>query len=150
MPYLLITVVLLMSVMSPPTQQPRQLKKREAIQERALAALASQQSESGHDCANATTTYDENMCLSKVSDQTQEAFDVFYKDLFSLLGDDDRTKLGNAQAQWIHYRKFSCDAVGEMFRGGTIRRSREMRCKIALTRSRMRDLADLYDLTLHN
>src|SRR4051812_33308843 len=127
------------------------LKDRAGHQKRALAALKSQD-KSAYVCPNMTTTRDENMCLGRVRDEAQKNFDEFYKNLFALLEGIDNSpqeRLDDAQAQWLEYRKQSCAAVEAMYKGGSIMPSRVMRCEISLTRSRMNDLADLYDLTLH-
>jgi uncharacterized protein YecT (DUF1311 family) len=129
------------------------LQERAQHQKAALAALTREQAKGGRDCPGAATTYDVNICLSNVADETEKNFNDFYKHLFVLLEGEDngpQEKLDDAEAQWLEYRKQSCAAIHELYKGGTIRPSAEMRCAISLTRSRMRDLAELYDIPLHN
>jgi uncharacterized protein YecT (DUF1311 family) len=152
MRYLIFEIALLFVVVAG-AQESGHLKQRAERQKRALAVLKSQQSKKRYACPNMTTTYDENMCLGKVSDDTQKDFDEFYKNLFAVLEGVDngpQEKLDDAQAQWLEYRKRSCAAVSAFWKGGSIMPSRVTRCEISLTRSRMNDLADLYDIPLHN
>lgn len=58
-------------------------------------------------------------------------------------------RLKDTQELWLRYRDKTCEAVGYLWEGGTIRPSREMSCDIRLTRSRMRDLFWLYDVASH-
>jgi uncharacterized protein YecT (DUF1311 family) len=121
-------------------------------QKAASAALQSQLSREGKDCPGAHTTYDDNMCIGKVVEATHSDFDTFYRNLQLLLAVDsaNANKLTQAQEQWLQYRKQTCDAIDELYRGGTIRPSAVMRCDIQITRSRMRDLDSIYYTVLHN
>jgi uncharacterized protein YecT (DUF1311 family) len=120
-------------------------------QKAAQAALNSQESKEGKDCPGADTAYAANMCLGKVSEETQKDFDQFYKNLLALLDDaaSAQEKLEQAQDQWEQYRTKTCDAIDELYKGGTIRPSANMECYIKLARSRMRDLDYLYNGALH-
>jgi uncharacterized protein YecT (DUF1311 family) len=117
----------------------------------AHAALLSQMSKEGKDCVGADTTYAANICLGKVSEETQKDFDQFYKNLVALLDNAEsaQEKLEEAQDQWEQYRTKTCDAVDETHKGGSIRPSANMECYIRLARSRMRDLDFLYEGALH-
>jgi uncharacterized protein YecT (DUF1311 family) len=142
--FFLILVFLTCSVAA--TQTPAQ------YQEAAKKAFQSEIAQEGKDCANASTTYDENMCIGKVSDTTEQHFDTFYQNLLSLLAADpnNQARLKAAQTTWLKYRDESCSAISDFYKGGTIRPSAVVRCQIALTRSRMRDLNNLYYIPLHN
>ncbi len=122
------------------------------FQKDAQSALLSQQAKEGKDCLDAGTTYGENICIGKVEALTKQDFDRFYNSLVSLLAPEASNikKLEDAQAAWVQYRAKSCDAIGHLYEGGTIRPSAVAGCEIALMRSRMRDLDNIYYTVLHN
>jgi len=121
-------------------------------QKAAQSALQNQRSREGKDCMDARTTADENNCIANSLALTQHDFDVFYHNLLSLLGPEstNREKLNDAQSQWERYRDKTCEAVGDLYSGGTIQPSAIIRCRIELLRSRMRDLDAVYHSVLHN
>ena len=63
---------------------------------------------------------------------------------------EQRLALRDSQQAWLNYRQKQCEAVFDFWRSGTVAPSAELRCKIELTRSRMRDLDSLYEMPLHH
>ncbi|MGI9104212.1 MAG: lysozyme inhibitor LprI family protein [Terriglobales bacterium] len=120
-------------------------------QKAAQAALQSQLGQDGAGCSSAKTTYDGNVCMANVLSQTERDFTVFYDHLEALLGTDPSSSdFYQAQKLWEDYREASCKAVERFHANGTIAITAELRCRVALTRSRMRDLDDLYHTMLHD
>jgi uncharacterized protein YecT (DUF1311 family) len=128
-----------------PAQGPAQL------QNAARTAFQSQMSQEGKDCPNARTQYDQNICIGQVLAATNHDFEMFYQNLLFLLAPDPTNKenLKKAQKEWEAYREDSCNALDELYKGGTIRGSAVTGCEVQLTRSRMRDLNNLYATVLH-
>lgn len=121
-------------------------------QSKARTALAFQVSQIGKDCPDAKTTVDANRCLMTVEQKAGMDFADFLGSLRSLLQKDKEAirQLDASQAQWARYIQTACDAIDDFYRDGTIRQAAVFRCRIQLTRSRMRDLNALYYTTLNN
>jgi uncharacterized protein YecT (DUF1311 family) len=136
---------LLVARSASPAQGPAQL------QNAARSAFQSQISQEGKDCPNARTQYDQNVCIGQVLAATNHDFEIFYQNLLLLLAPDpsNQENLKKAQKEWEAYREDSCNAMDELYKGGTIRGSAVTGCEVQLTRSRMRDLDNIYATVLH-
>ena len=110
-------------------------------------------------CPDAITLTDRNECLVNTQDRTYKNFDAFFLGLREALieeapNDANALALDAAERAWEKYRTTTCDAVGATYDTGTIAHpgmsgsSAKVRCLIQVTRSRMRDLMQLYDATL--
>jgi uncharacterized protein YecT (DUF1311 family) len=113
-------------------------------------ALTSQLQKEGKDCIGATDNLSDRACISEVAQQTEKNLTTFYQNLRALLDSANRNNLERAQQQWLAYRTSSCNAIGELFHGGSARPGLIARCEIQLARSRMKDLHALYNLPLHH
>jgi len=122
-----------------------------SYQNQAKAALRSQVSKIGKDCPNTRSTANENICIGRVELETKADFATYYGSLRSLLqaSPDAVSQLEKSQEEWERYVQKACDAIESFYRGGTIRPSAVVSCRIQLTRSRMQDLDVLYYTTLH-
>src|SRR5580658_5464621 len=84
------------------------------------------------DCPDAITLTDRNVCLN----------------------DANALALDGTEVVWEKYRVTACDAMVKVYDAGTVKHpgasapSAQTRCLIQLTRSRMRDLKQLYEPTL--
>lgn len=87
---------------------------------------------------------------AKCSSQTEKDFSTFYENLRAILDESSQKNLQDGQAKWVAYRDITCQAIDDLFREGTARAGKVARCKIQLTRSRMKDLDAIYYLPLHN
>jgi uncharacterized protein YecT (DUF1311 family) len=121
------------------------------LQAAARAALQSQMSQEGKDCPDARTQYDQNTCIGQVLAATNHDFEIFYQNLLFQLAPNpsNQENLKRAQKQWEAYREDTCNAIDELYKGGTIRSSAVTGCEVQLTRSRMRDLNNIYATVLH-
>ncbi|HWC17432.1 MAG TPA: lysozyme inhibitor LprI family protein [Terriglobales bacterium] len=119
-------------------------------QKAAKSSLDAELSREGHDCPGVKTTLEENGCIVGIWEQTQKSLNSFFSALTDLLPASDAHKLAEAQKAWLSYRELSCNAIDNFYVGGTIRLSVATRCRIELSRSRMRDLDDLYNTVLHH
>jgi uncharacterized protein YecT (DUF1311 family) len=122
-------------------------------------------------CPNATTTYDINMCLAHEVEITRANYKAFTTALRAMLaptpGDDDIPFDGGptgpavtsaakaaafdaAESAWQTYATAECRAVDTFWRGGTIVNSMVDYCSLRLTRARLHELNDAYDMPLHH
>lgn len=101
----------------------------------------------GKDCINVSNQHDENICEGEAAGGTEQNFAAFYSALEGIVGS---AGLRDSQQAWLDYRKKQCDAIFDFWRPGTIAPSASLRCDIELTRSRMRDLDELYEVPLHH
>jgi uncharacterized protein YecT (DUF1311 family) len=130
-----------------------------APQRAAHLAYDAEMAEVGNDCPDQLTLEDRNECLNNVRVQTYKNFDAFFAALREALidespNDSNALALDAAQLGFEKYRTQTCDAVSNVYDVGTIkhpgstRPSARTRCLIDLTRSRMRDLAHVYEPSL--
>jgi uncharacterized protein YecT (DUF1311 family) len=113
----------------------------------------------GGDCPDATTLTDRNVCLNDARVETYKNYTQFFDALREALiqsspNDANALALDGTEVVWEKYRASACDAMVKVYDLGTIKHpgstepSAQTRCLIQLTRSRMRDLKELYAATL--
>ena len=132
------------------------LRAQEAPSRRsAQLAYQTEMGEVGHDCPGQVDLLDRDECLNDVRVQTYKDFVTFFDGLRERLieqapNDANALALDAAQRAWETERAATCDAVSNMYDAGTVKHpgstqpSASTRCLIQLTRSRMRDLMQLY------
>ena len=120
------------------------------------------QAEMDHDvssCPDAITLTDRNECLNDARVETYKNYTQFFDALREALiqsspNDANALALDGTEVVWEKYRVTACDAMVKVYDIGTIKHpgasapSAQTRCLIQLTRSRMRDLKQLYEPTL--
>lgn len=122
-------------------------------------AYQSEMSHEDSDCGNSDTLEDRNECLSDVRVQTYKNFVQFFDALREALiqgspNDANALALDGTEVVWEKYRVTACDAMVKVYDIGTVKHpgstgpNAQTRCLIQLTRSRMRDLKQLYEPTL--
>jgi uncharacterized protein YecT (DUF1311 family) len=126
-----------------------------------IAELA-YQAEMSHEvgaCPGALDVADRNVCLNDARDETYKNYQQFFDALREALiqsspNDANALALDRTEVVWEKYRVTACDAMVKVYDLGTIKHpgssepSSQTRCLILLTRSRMRDLRELYAGTL--
>jgi uncharacterized protein YecT (DUF1311 family) len=126
-----------------------------------IAALA-YEAEMTHEvgaCPEAQTVTDRDICLNDARVETYKNYTQFFDALREALiqtspNDANALALDGTEAVWEKYRVTACDALVRVYDIGTIKHpgstepSSRTRCLITLTRSRMRDLKELYAPTL--
>ena len=91
------------------------------------------------------TTYDTNVCLSRVQDKVDQDLNRTYQSALKRWNQDpEREELHQAERAWVSYRDAACKAEGDLYKGGTIMPSIEMHCVIRLTRQRIAEITDTY------
>ena len=110
-------------------------------------------------CPEAQTVTDRDVCLNDARVETYKNFTIFFNALREALiqtspNDDNALALDRTQLVWEKYRVTACDAMVRVYDIGTVKHpgaaepSAQTRCLITITRSRMRDLRQLYEPTL--
>jgi uncharacterized protein YecT (DUF1311 family) len=126
-----------------------------------IAELA-YQAEMSHEvgaCPEALDVTDRNVCLNDAQEETYKNYKQFFGALREALiqsspNDANALALDGTEVVWEKYRVTACDAMVKVYDLGTIKHpgstepSAQTRCLILITRSRMRDLKELYAATL--
>ena len=113
----------------------------------------------GTDCPDSPSLEDRNECLSDVRVETYKNYSQFFGALREALidnsaNDANALALDGTEVVWEKYRVITCDAMVKVYDTGTIKHpgsnapNAQTRCLIQLTRSRMKDLKQLYEPTL--
>lgn len=132
----------------------------QAAREAARVAFDAEMAQEGNDCPQQMTLVDRNDCLRNVRVETYKNFTAFFDGLREALIDEspndaNALALDDTERLWEKYRVQMCDAVSNVYDVGTIKHPGSTRpdarttCLIHLTRSRMRDLMQLYEPTLN-
>ena len=110
-------------------------------------------------CPEAQTVTDRDVCLNDARVETYKHYQDFFNALREALiqaspNDANALALDHTEVVWEKYRVTACDALVRVYDVGTVKHpgsgepSSATRCLIQLTRSRMRDLKELYAGTL--
>jgi uncharacterized protein YecT (DUF1311 family) len=110
-------------------------------------------------CPEAQTVTDRDVCLNDARVETYKNYSQFFDALREALiqsspNDANALTLDGTELVWEKYRVTACDALVKVYDTGTVKHpgstepSARTRCLITLTRSRMRDLRELYAPTL--
>jgi uncharacterized protein YecT (DUF1311 family) len=122
-------------------------------------AYEAEMAHEGGDCPDAQTVGDRDVCLNDARVETYKNYSTFFNALREALiesspNDANALALDGTEVVWEKYRVTACDAMVKVYDLGTIKHpgstepSAQTRCLILLTRSRMRDLKQLYAPTL--
>ncbi len=122
-------------------------------------AYRAEMAHEGNDCTDSSTLDDRNECLSDARVETYKNYTQFFDALREALiqsspNDANALALDGTEVVWEKYRVTACDAMVRVYDVGTIKHpgstepNAQTRCLIQLTRSRMRDLKQLYEPTL--
>lgn len=123
-------------------------------------------------CPNAGSTYELNSCLDHEIEVTNTNYKTFIAALRAMLLTPEPTVPGAptpivgptgeeatpatniaafdaAESAWQTYAKAECSAVDTYWRGGTIVNAMVGECSLRMSRSRLRELNDAYEATIH-
>jgi uncharacterized protein YecT (DUF1311 family) len=149
-------ILLFFLALSYPMRGAAQDGKQQRIAE--LAYNAEMAHEPG-ECGDALTLVDRNVCQNDARVETYKNYTQFFNALREALiqgspNDANALALDGTEVVWEKYRVTACDAMVKVYDIGTIKHpgsaepNAQTRCLIQLTRSRMRDLKELYEPTL--
>jgi uncharacterized protein YecT (DUF1311 family) len=88
------------------------------------------------DCDNALTTIEINVCAGKTLEIAGTELETYISTAEEKYASERNVieALQKSQLAWINYRKSYCDAIYEMWSGGTIRGFMFSRCMLQLTK----------------
>jgi len=121
------------------------------------SAAAFDRKDEGIDCAKPTTTMESDLCASDVAAAADVELNAVYAQARQQLRSpadggacswcrNAEQQLVLAQRAWVQLRDHDCDAVYLFNSDGTARNGAQMRCLTTLTRDRIRQLRDFYEL----
>ena len=98
------------------------------------------------DCENAMTTYEMNICAGMETEAADTLLEKYLAKAKEKYNDETAviTSLVKSQDAWIIYRKTHCDAIYEMWSGGTIRGVMFGGCMLQLTKQRTHKIWEDY------
>jgi len=91
-------------------------------------------------CANAQTQAEMNICAGKEYQAADAVLNQVYKQLVSILDDEEKTQLRDVENAWLKYRDSNCDFVADQYKGGSIRPTIHGLCLADMTRNRTTEL----------
>lgn len=91
-------------------------------------------------CANAQTQAEMNNCAGKEYQAADAVLNQVYRKLVSMLDDEEKAQLKEAQTAWLKYRDANCDFVADQYKGGTMRPMAHATCLADVTKNRTTEL----------
>jgi uncharacterized protein YecT (DUF1311 family) len=144
-------ILLFFMVLAYPRSGTAQDGKQQRIAELAYNAEMAHEADG---CGDALTLVDRNVCLNDTRVETYKNYTQFFNALREALIHANALALDGTEVVWEKYRVTACDAMVKVYDIGTIKHpgsgepNAQTRCLIQITRSRMRDLKQLYEPTL--
>jgi len=93
-------------------------------------------------CADAQSQAEMNICAGKEYKAADATLNEVYRQLVSMLDNEDKSQLKEAQTAWLKYRDTNCEFVADQYKGGTIRPMIHGLCLADMTRNRATELKD--------
>ncbi len=91
-------------------------------------------------CANALTQSEMNQCAGKAFRAADATMNQVYRKLVSLLDEEEKPQLTEAQTAWLRYRDTNCEFVADQYKGGSIRSLIQATCLGDMTKRRTVEL----------
>ena len=91
-------------------------------------------------CANASSQAEMNDCWGKEYKAADAQLNQVYRQLVSMLDDDEKSQLKEVETAWLKYRDANCDFVADQYKGGTIRPMIYAMCLGDVTKSRTAEI----------
>lgn len=86
-------------------------------------------------CQEAGSMVDTNICLSDAYRQADAQLNSTYRRIMSVLNEQEKVALRNAQRAWITYRDLACEAQSQPYRGKSGESIARLECLEAVTRA---------------
>ena len=87
-------------------------------------------------CASAQSQAEMNICAGKEYKSADAELNQVYQKLSSILNDEEKSQLKEAENAWIRYRDLNCEFVADQYKGGSIRPMIHGLCLADVTRNR--------------
>src|ERR1043166_404805 len=91
-------------------------------------------------CASAQSQAEMNICAGKEYKPADAELNQVYQKLSSILNDEEKSQLKEAENAWIRYRDLNCEFVADQYKGGSIRPMIHGLCLADVTRNRTAEL----------
>jgi len=91
-------------------------------------------------CANPLTQFDMNQCAGRAFRAADAAMSQVYRRLVSMLDEEEKPQLKEAQTAWLKYRDTNCEFVADQYKGGSIRPLIQATCLGDMTKRRTTEL----------
>ncbi|HEU5235697.1 MAG TPA: lysozyme inhibitor LprI family protein [Pyrinomonadaceae bacterium] len=91
-------------------------------------------------CAGAQSQAEMNICAGKEYKSADAELNQVYQKLSSILNDEEKSQLKEAENAWIRYRDLNCEFVADQYKGGSIRPMIHGLCLADVTRNRTAEL----------
>ncbi len=91
-------------------------------------------------CAHAQTQAEMNQCAGREYKAADVALNQVYRQLVSMLNDEEKSQLKEAQTAWLKYRDTNCDFVADQYKGGSMRPMILGYCLADMTRNRTTEI----------
>jgi uncharacterized protein YecT (DUF1311 family) len=91
-------------------------------------------------CASAQSQAEMNICAGKEYKSADAELNQVYQKLSSILNDEEKSQLKEAENAWIRYRDLNCEFVADQYKGGSIRPMIHGLCLSDVTRNRTAEL----------
>jgi uncharacterized protein YecT (DUF1311 family) len=91
-------------------------------------------------CASAQSQAEMNICAGKEYKSADAELNQVYQKLSSILNDEEKSQLKEAENAWIRYRDLNCEFVADQYKGGSIRPMIHGLCLADVTRNRTAEL----------
>jgi uncharacterized protein YecT (DUF1311 family) len=91
-------------------------------------------------CANAQSQAEMNNCAGREYKAADVALNQVYRQLVSMLNDEEKSQIKEAQTAWLKYRDTNCDFVADQYKGGSMRPMILGYCLAEMTRNRTTEL----------
>ena len=106
-----------------------------------LANPSSGQKEGKSDpCAHVSSQSEMTMCWRKVHTAADTRLNRVYRQLLSMLGDEEKLELKKAQTAWLKYRDANCEFAANQYKGGSMRPMIYAICLAEMTENRTTEL----------
>ena len=91
-------------------------------------------------CANPLSQVDMNQCAGKAYRDADAIMNQVYRKLVSMLDEDEKAQLKEAQLAWLKYRDTNCEFVADQYKSGSIRPLIHATCLGDVTKRRTTEL----------
>ena len=81
-----------------------------------------------------------NICAGREYKAADVELNQVYRQLVSMLDDEEKPQLKEAQTAWLKYRDTNCEFVADQYKGGSIRPMIHGLCLAEMTRNRTTEL----------
>jgi uncharacterized protein YecT (DUF1311 family) len=106
-----------------------------------LVNPSSVQKESKSDpCANVSTQSEMTLCWRKEHKAADTKLNQVYRQLRSMLDDEEKLELKKAQTAWLKYRDANCEFAANQYKGGSMRPMIYAICLAQMTENRTTEL----------